>query len=202
MRMAYAEDSEACPLRFFRGGSRRNAAVGAREACMESAEKGAAGGGKRAHEAGEEVPRTERRAKARREVLSRRGRRDGMQGRGRKRAVHGKKARSAPGRESFPGGNAGARPGALRRSAPAASGKVRGTCRVEGFRENARSVPCRALREFAGRDAGRPGEISGGLPGGAPGSGSGMGVGQGRRPLSASGTGEGRTGERLALRRQ
>ena len=181
----------------FSGGGRRNAAVGAREACMESAEKGAAGGGKRAHEAGEEVPRTERRAKVRREVLSRRGRRDGMQGRGRKRADHGKKARSAPGRESFPGGNAGARPGALRRSAPAASGKVRGTCRVEGFRENARSVPCRALREFAGRDAGRPGEISGGLRGG-----SGQRLRQGRRPLSASGTGEGRTGERLALRRQ
>ena len=188
----------------FSGGGRRNAAVGAREACMESAERGAAGGGKRAHEAGEEVPRTERRAKARREVLSRRGRRDGMQGRGRKRADHGKKARSAPGRESFPGGNAGARPGALRRSAPAASGKVRGTWwRASGKTREA------CLVELSGN---LPGEMPGGreryregcgrAAGGRRAGASGMGVGQGRRPLSASGTGEGRTGERLALRRQ
>ena len=177
---------------FSGGGGRRNAAVGAREACMESAEKGAAGGGKRAHEAGEEVPRTERRAKVRREVLSRRGRRDGMQGHGRKRAVHGKKARSAPGRESFPGGNAGARPGALRRSAPAASGKVRGTWwRASGKTREACLV-----------------ELSGNLPGEMPGGreryreGCRGGSGQRRRHLSASGTGQGRTGERLALRRQ
>lgn len=198
--MAYAEDSEACPLRFFRG-----AVVGMRPSVREKhawrARKRGLRGKKRAHEAGEEVPRTERRAKARREVLSRRGRRDGMQGRGRKRADHGKKARSAPGRESFPGGNAGARPGALRRSAPAASGKVRGTWwRASGKTREA------CLVELSGN---LPGEMPGGREryregcrGGAPGSGSGMGVGQGRRPLSASGTGQGRTGERLALRRQ
>ena len=55
---------------------------------------------------------------------------------------------------------------------------------------------CRERCREAGRDIGRA------AGGGAPGSGSGMGVGQGRRPLSASGTGQGRTGERLALRRQ
>lgn len=46
---------------------------------------------------------------------------------------------------------------------------------------------CRERCREAGRDIGRA---------------AGGGVGQGRRPLSASGTGEGRTGERLALRRQ
>lgn len=194
----------------FSGGGRRNAAVGAREACMESAEKGAAGGGKRAHEAGEEVPRPERRAKARREVLSRRGRRDGMHGHGRKRADHGKKGsfgtgerifsrgkcRGAAGRAaSFGSGGFGQSPGNLPRGGLQGKSEKRALSSSPGI--------CRERCREAGRDIGR-------AAGGAPGSGSGRGVGQGlrqrlrhgRRPLSASGTGEGRTGERLALRRQ
>lgn len=63
-------------------------------------------------------------------------------------------------------------------SAPVFSGGQSSEC----GRRCARSVPCRALREFAGRDAGRPGEISGGLPGGA----SGRSVGHGRRAGASS----------------
>ena len=199
MRMAYAEDSEACPLRFFRGAVvgmrssvREEHAWRARKKGLPGAEKGRmkrakkclgpnAGrrheerscrggvGGTECRDVGGNGPFTEKR------LVRHRGENlfpGEMPGRGRARCVV--RLRRLRAKSGEPGGG------------------------LQGKREKR---ACRALREFAGRDAGRPGEISGGLPG-APGSGSGMGVGQGRRPLSASGTGEGRTGERLALRRQ